>query len=338
MIITAKNTYPVISLLILSMWIIFVTILHGQSDSGLISVMRLIFEQVLGVVVFTVLKPTVKSCVIFLVGLGLINSIIIMISVFDKVLLNNSLGVGTFFEAFWGIHEDPTRSAGIFPSYQSSGLYLLLTLYLLNKYSLINRELKTFISLFLVFSLLFGSRFYLVFALLLFLVNSMKFISTKSLAVIVIGSSLLWLQLSDNKLVEYHVNKRIAPIMNSLVNGDYSSDASVVDMVNNEWVLPIDEKTIILGNGGAKYSEIGGGDTLFFRWLYFGGFPAVILIYFVVVAKAYYLFGRPRDLDSIIIWLAILAGTLKSESFISTGFFLILCLWPIKNTDVKNVH
>ncbi len=335
MIISTKNFYLYIALLLLSIWVIFVTILHSQSISGVVTVSRLLIEQVLGMLALMLLRPSVKSSVIFFISLGVINSLVITINILDKIVLNNSLGIGGAFEAFWGIHGDPTRSAGIFPSYQSSGLFLLLSIYILNTNKVIDGGGKIFINFLFIFSLLFGSRFYLVFALLLFFVKSR---SVKHLFFVFLAVTLLWIQIGENELVEYHINQRITPIISSFVKGDFSSDASVVDLIDNEWVLPSDEITIILGNGGAKYSEIGGGDTLFFRWLYFGGFPAVILIYFVIIIKAYYLFGRPRDLDSFIIWLAILAGTLKSESFISTGFFLILCLWPIKDTDVKNVH
>jgi hypothetical protein len=319
-----KNQLLLGSILILFIYTALITILHGNSIAAFVTVSRLLIEQVLGITILYFLKPTMRSLTIFFISFGVVNSIAIFLTIADKVYLSGSLGVSESMENLWGVHHDPTRSAGLFPSYQSSGLLILLSLYVLNRSSLLNDNLVFLLGLVFVLALFFGSRFFLFFALLLFLKRN---ISIRNMVYFMFISIFTIVFFQKNEIISYHVEQRIVPLI-KLTQLEKTSDQSMFYMIESEWNMPIDDSILLIGNGHKKYDKQGGGDTLFFKWLYYGGILSVFGIYLVIFFKMIKSVGISRRVDVVLVWLAIFASTLKSEAFTSVGFFLLLSFLP----------
>lgn len=305
----------VIACLALNLIVVSVSIVYNNTPSfeGYISSFRLLFSAVFISVIYKNLRPmAILESVFFL---AIINSTLIIFqlieSLSDVIFLPEWLNYGYIY----GLEtSDQWRKGGLLPSLQtSSALSFFSLIYSANKY----KRIFFVIFPFLIAPILFGARTFIVFLPLLFI----YFLCIKQIKVIV-WIPIFYYLLSDIPGFQSFVELRFGGLYNVLVDFDLRSDYSSEDMMRFYRIPNISE--FLIGNGQYRYSEFGGGDPLYTRWLFQSGMFSLMLIIAPFLFCAIYL--SKISYFYMLFFALFFFTSFKGEIFTSVGVFDVLYL------------
>ena len=116
---------------------------------------------------------------------------------------------------------------------------------------------------------------------------------------------------------------RIKVLFDIAISGDLTQDYSLRDTLSF-FSKSIDTRTFLIGNGMPQYSQLGGNDPLYTRWLFQTGFIGLILLIVLVVANI--TLGKRSKAVKLGLLLVFFLTSIKAELLISTGIFDLLLM------------
>ena len=298
-----------------AIWVTATTFINDfPSFEGMISSYRLLLSLFIGYYIRRYLTIQFVSNILF--WFATINSIIILIQLIEALqayqFLPDWLRYGWFYEV-----EDIEiwRKGGLLPSLQTSSLLAIVGLF-------IGARLKSFKLMCIVFpilciAMLIGSRTFIPIALICIMYSAYKF------PFLVLGW-LIALVMTMTNLEGFweFFELRFMSLHEVFLSFNMESDYSAKDTMQSYRSVSFFE--ILIGNGYGRYSEFGGQDPFYTRWLYQSGAPSLILLVFVLCLFAFHC-GR-YSLLAYFILIVALYHNIKGELFTSTGVFDIICI------------
>jgi len=265
-------------------WVIISTLINElRGYEALISSSRIFLSTLLIVLIYR--KINIRTSVNFVYTFAILNSILVVLQLVDAIVINNLLPLALKSGAIFGVLDsasvDPWRHSGIVPSLLTSSLLAIFGLIIG-----IEKSGKGFIYLFLfpffLVTLFFGSR--TIILLMPFVaIYLMRRAKIRNLFFIAILFSLIIfvpLNLFDSATIEGFYNffsLRYGGLFNVIINLDLGRDYSSADTFTS-YITPSNAKEFIFGNSCDRYSNCGGGDPFFSRWLIQAGFPSIVLL------------------------------------------------------------
>lgn len=298
-------------------WNIFSYLINFVSTGGLVSSLRIFISTLIVLIFYRLLS--LKKILKFVFLLGLLNALLVVLQVYDSIfseILPIYLKYGYFYKNAEFV--DSFRMGGLMISLQTSSFLSLVSILISYKYfPKYNFILFPLFS----FSIVFGSRTILVIWIFLILYNIYKFRNSSFLFVL-----LLIYVLSISEFQPF-VYLRLEPIYNIATSGDLTQDYSLADTKTHYNFDLLDVKTFIFGNGHDRYSNLGGKDPFYMRWIIQTGFIGLLLIFiymlFLIRISNFSLFIK------FLILIVFIIVSYKVELFTSTlvfPFFLFLML------------
>lgn len=319
------------------------------SDQGLTSSLRIVIELLVYIYIFS--RISRRDILRLLAVVGSINSIVVTLQFADRLLESSgfgSLALNSIMSDFWNYTPEFSRFAGLFNSYVSSSYFacLAISAWLASNGapSEDRNTLKGLVHLlYLSIPIFFGLRtaLLLILPLLLYqaylvLIGSLSSklwtlrIKRRYLGMAVIlasfirflfGQASYYFSGSANDFFKSHFEERILPAFSILAGSrEYSSSDTLSYYYN---LIKIPSQTFFIGNSQHRYSEFGGNDPLFTRWVYQSGLVAGIVAVMCILAILFYLNQHGCTLPTLFLSATLLAFSVKSDTPISLGF---ICL------------
>ena len=307
----------------LALWAVclFSSVVNLRSIESVISSSRIISEVLLAF--WIVQKEKVESLKKIVFLLSSLNSIVVLLQLLESFFSFNT-GFNTL-SRFWGLSVDPTddvRKPGLLNGFQSSSFLSFLTItWLIRK-----KEPKLVLVMLLnTVPIVFGSRTFLPFLLLLILLNIRLVVGVVSLsaAVFLLSSPEL-----SNSLQQYFF-ERILPALKVFLTMDPTMDGSSQDTLTH-YRTPNSLHEWGLGNGMPRYSDLGGKDPFFSRWLLQAGVLAASLASLItgfILIKIW----KAGKLENKIFAVALLVATFKGELVTATLILTTLLVYSAEN-------
>lgn len=305
----------VVLLLLNCVWVTITTVIHAAvSLEGLISSSRLLVSVLLAYAIHRHL--TARAIGDGLFWIAAINSAIVAMQLFDAqsdhVYLPNWLRYGSLY----GFDDiELWRKGGLVPSLQTSSLLATYGIF----FGIWRGSRRVMIVVFplLAVAILVGARTFVPLGLigLVLMFIRMPVVTTAWLWV------LGWTLSSAGGFLAFF-ELRFGPLFDVFLGFDFSADYSAQHTLQSYRELSLVE--LFVGNGEARYSDVGGKDPFYTRWLYQSGAPSLLLLLAVLAV-----IGASCGRYSFIAYLALAVAyyhNIKAELFTSTGTFDALIL------------
>jgi hypothetical protein len=265
-------------------WVTLSTIINElRGYEALISSLRISLSTLLIVLIYR--KINIRTAVNFVYTFAIVNSILVVLQLVDAIIIDNLLPPVLKSGALFGVIDsasvDPWRNSGIVPSLLTSSLLAIFGLIIG-----IRKSRKGFIYLFLfpffIVTLFFGSRtiillmpFVAIYLMRLAKIRNLFFIAI--LFILIIFGSLNLFDSAAFEGFDNFVSLRYGGLFNVIINLDLGKDYSAADTFTS-YITPSNAKEFFFGNSCDRYSNCGGGDPFFSRWLIQAGFPSIVLL------------------------------------------------------------
>ncbi len=298
-----------------SVWVTVTTYINDfPSFDGMISSYRLLFSLFVGYYIRRYV--TIEFILNSLFWFASINSIIILIQLIDSLQAYQLLPDWLRYGWLYGVEDIETwRKGGLLPSLQTSSLLAIVGL-------LIGTRVKSFKVMWIVFpilciSILIGSRTFIPIALICIVYSAYKF------PFLVLGWLIaLVMTMSNLEGFGEFFELRFKNLHEVFLSFNMDSDYSAKDTMQSYRSVSLYE--FLIGNGYGRYSEFGGQDPFYTRWLYQSGVLSLMLVVLVKCLFAFYC-ARYSLLAFLILGVA-LYHNIKGELFTSIGVFDIICI------------
>ena len=310
-----------------AIWVTVTSALHGiPSAEGIVSSYRMVISVLVAYVVHRYLSLERIAYGLFL--LACINSVVIAFQLLgayhDRLHLPQWLHYGRLY-GFENL--ELWRKGGILPSLQTS---TLLAIYGIVYNAHNSRSLLAGIMLlFLVLSMVVGARTFLPVGLLAITYSLYRrpFITCGSLLVVA------W-NLAGIDSFQHFFYLRYGGLIDVFLKFDFAADYSAADTMLS--YRPFSLSELLVGNGHARYSIMGGNDPFYTRWLFQSGLPSVILLLlgFTIIAVRC---GRYTIIAYLLLILS-LYHNIKGELFTSIGTFDLICISAFAFLRKKSVE
>ena len=308
-------------LLVFNMLYYFV---NGESTEGIYSSFRLLIESLFIFTIFKYQLVKFKSLVIFIIAVSSLNSLFVIVQVLE------SLGtLNTNFNSiidFWGVRNEFMRKSGFLNSILTSS-YIIFFGFILNL--MYRPNIFKYFVIIQILALFFSARTFLMPAIfiipILFLLHLSPKLLTKVVIVIILSSQFFYLidvNLVDNLIL--HFNERVAPAFQVIFEMDLDQDYSSKDLVSHYRVPTFSE--FLIGNGFPRYSDLGGRDPTYSRWLLQSGFISFSLIFFINTLLLVCSFYR-LNIYNISLGLVFFLSAFKGELTTGTALFSLSFLY-----------
>lgn len=328
-------------------WVLFSFIYYVNSIEAIVSSSRMLLSAVL--IYFIHKKIDQTALINILIYLTVFNGALIFLQVIEQVLSLDMVPPYLRYGGIWGFSESHDyeifKKGGLFPSTQTSSiLSLFVAWYIIAA----KKPLRLLIPISM--GLVFGSRTTMILLLLLLSILligyacKLLFDYTRTIkppkkfayffiiyCVLFTTFYGMWL---DTDLGS-HYSLRVQQAFSVVVELDFSGGESE-GTAFEYYRAPFNVKEALIGNGLDRYSEFGGNDPFYSRWLLQSGFPSLILlltIFFVCFTAE---FQRTRSYGLVTILL--LLNGFKDEIITSFFIFDIYLLYLFSNTprDAKS--
>lgn len=298
-------------------WNIISYLINFISSEGLISSLRIFISSIIVLLSYRLFSLIKILKLIFFIGV--FNSLLVVLQVYDSIfseILPVYLKYGYFYENAEFV--DSFRMGGLMISLQTSSFLSLVSILISYKY--FSKYIFILFPLF-SFPIVFGSRTILVIWIFLNFYNIYNFRKSSFLFVLLLISVL--------SIPEFQpfIKLRLEPIYYIATSGDLNQDYSLADTKTHYNFDLLDFKTFIIGNGHDRYSNLGGKDPFYMRWIIQTGFIGLLLIFiyilFLILISNFSLFTK------FLILIVFIITSYKVELFTSTfvfPFFLFLIL------------
>lgn len=278
---------------------------------SLISSSRIFISVLLSLVLYK--NNDINKILNFIFGLGVLNGIVVSLQIADHLLdpfLPEFLHYGYFYSFDNVSYISSVRNGGLMIGLQVSSLLSFLAI-LIGYYKKIKYIYLWLVIL--IIPIIMGSRTIIVISSFFFIYI---FAKNKLLMAFVSICGFYLINLLPDLTSFYEL--RIKVLFDILTSGDLTKDYSLSDTLSS-FDRPIDIKTFLIGNGMPQYSQLGGKDPLYTRWLFQSGFISLILLIVLVVANI--TLGKRSKAVKLGLLLVFFLTSIKAELLISIGVF-----------------
>lgn len=302
-------------------WNIISYLINFISYEGLISSFRIFISSIIVLLFYRLFS--LKKILKFVFFIGLFNSLLVAVQVYDSIfseILPVYLKYGYFYKNAEFV--DSFRMGGLMISLQISSFLALVSILISYKY--FSKYIFVLLPVF-SFPIVFGSRTILVIWIILMLYNIYKFRKSSILFFLILISVL--------NIPEFKpfIELRLEPIYKITTSGDLNQDYSLSDTKTHYNFDLLDVKTFMFGNGYDRYSNLGGKDPFYTRWVIQTGFLGFLIIFTFIL----YLIGISNFtlFTKFLILFVFLITSFKSELFTSTMIFPFFLFFILKSRN-----
>jgi hypothetical protein len=296
-------------------WVTITTVIHGVvSLEGIFSAYRLLVSVLLAYAIHH--RLTLPKIAHGLFWAATINSVLIAVQLFDALSDRAYLPLWLKYGWIYGVEDiELWRKGGLFPSLQTSSLLAVYGIFFGAWQS--SRKVMFLVFPFLAIALLLGARTFLPVGLvgIGYMVIRMPLVTGAWLG------ALAWNLISVDGFWEFF-QLRFGGLLDVFLRFDFASDYSAVDTMQSYREFSVVE--FFVGNGKDRYSDEGGNDPFYTRWLFQAGVPSVILLLAVLAAIGGYC-GRYSVIAYVVLAVACYHN-IKGELFTSAGTYDVLVL------------
>jgi len=296
-------------------WVAMTTAIHGAvSLEGLFSAYRLLVSVLLAYAIHR--RLTLRKIVHGLFWVATINSVLVALQLFDALSDRAYLPLWLNYGWVYGFEDiELWRKGGLVQSLQTSSLLAVYGIVFGAWRS--SRKVMFVVFPFLAIALLVGARTFLPVGLvgIVYAVIRMPLVTGAWLW------TLAWNLTSADGFWEFF-QLRFGGLLDVFTRFDFASDYSVEDTMKSYREFSMVE--FFVGNGEDRYSDAGGNDPFYTRWLFQAGAPSVILLMAALAAIGGYC-GRYSVIAYIVLAVACYHN-IKGELFTSAGTYDVLVL------------
>jgi hypothetical protein len=295
-------------------WVCITTAIHGAiSLEGLYSSSRLLLSTLVAYAIHRYL--TLRSVAFWIFVLALVNSIIVIIQLFDAISGDVYLPEWLKYGANYGFEDvEIWRKGGILPALQTSSLLSLYgIIYGVHR----ERRLLTIFFPTLLITILVGARTFVPIAIIVVAYATLRMPFAGGVWILLVA----WVLPGVEGFTKFF-ELRYAGLVDVFFRLDFSADYSAADTMTSYREISLME--LLLGNGQNRYSEVGGLDPFYTRWLLQSGAPSVILLSLTLLIMSIRC-GRYSFIAYFILIISFYHN-IKGELFTSVGVYDLLCL------------
>lgn len=295
-------------------WVLITNALnHVNNFESLISSSRIFISVLLSLVLYK--NNDINKILNFTFGLGVLNGIVVSLQILDFIyepFLPEFMHYGYFYNKLFdnASYNHTIRNGGLMIGLQVSSLLSFLAI-LIGYYKKI-KYIYLWLAI-LIIPIIMGSRTIIVISSFFFIYI---FAKNKLLMAFVSICGFYLINLLPDLTSFYEL--RIKVLFEILTSGDFTKDYSLRDTLSF-FDRSIDIKTFLIGNGMPQYSQLGGNDPLYTRWLFQSGFISLILLIVLVVANI--TLGKRSKAVKLGLLLVFFLTSIKAELLISIGVF-----------------
>jgi len=311
------------SLLIVSVFNYF---FYYESTEAVSSSIRLFAEAVIIVLVIKYKLVNFKCLVNFIVLVSVLNSLVVILQVIES-LGYISTNLNSLVD-FWGVENELMRKPGFLNSILTSSYIIFFGLVLNLMYQ--PKIFKYFIIIQLC-ALFFSARTFLMpifFMIPIFFIFKFSFRLKLKVSIFLFFSYFL-VSFVNAELIQnlvWHFNERVLPAFNVIFGLDLKADYSSRDLISHYRLPTFSE--FIIGNGFPRYSELGGADPTYTRWLLQAGFLAFSLVFLLNLMLLFFL-SYKKSIYNILLGCVLFITPLKGELTTATLLFSITFLYAL---------
>jgi hypothetical protein len=311
---SSYNTKQLIKLFIVCyalnfVWISGTSILNGVTSlQGFVSSLRLLVSSIVVAILYK--HISVEGLLRTLYALALVNSSIVILQLINSLFNFYTLPSWGTYGYFYNFDDiEVWRKGGIFGSLQTSSAISFAALV----YGALKRKLIYILQFpILIIPVLFGARTSIM--LLPFLFVFLVFSRHK---LVLIWLPIIYFIFNDIRGFESFIELRYGNLSNLVFKFDLRSDYSLVDTLR--YYRDPTPWEFIFGNGHFRYSEYGGGDPFYTRWLLQSGALSLLLVLLPTLVACFYI--AQSSILYIIPFLVFYINNFKGELFTSWVVF-----------------
>ncbi len=305
----------VILLSVNCIWVTVTTVIHDVvSLEGLFSAYRLLVSALLVYAIHR--RLTLRKIANGIFWVAAINSVLIALQLFDALFDLAYLPPWLKYGGVYGIEDiELWRKGGLVPSLQTSSLLAAYGIFFGAWRS--SRKVMFMVFPFLTIALLSGARTFVPVGLvgIVYALIRMPAVTGAWLGILALNLT------SVDGFLEFF-QLRFGGLLDVFMRFEFTSDYSVEDTMQSYREFSIVE--FLVGNGEERYSDAGGKDPFYTRWLFQAGAPSVILLMATLAAIGGYC-GRYSVIAYLVLAVACYHN-IKGELFTSIGTFDVLLL------------
>lgn len=307
--------FLVVLLILNCIWVSMTTIIHGVvSLEGFFSSLRLLLSTLFCYAIHR--HVTLQSIGKFIFLVAAVNSAFVVVQMFDAISSQEVLPVWMRYGEIYGIEDvEVWRKGGLVPSLQTSSLLAVYGMF----FGAWRKSRKIMLVVFPLFAIaiLVGARTFVPVGLvgLVYLLIRMPLVISLWLGF------LAWYLTKFDGFWEFF-QLRFGGLFDVFLRFDPSSDYSAADTLQSYREFSSIE--FFVGNGENRYSDIGGKDPFYTRWLYQSGAMSVFLLLTVLAVISRYC-GKYTVLAYMMLAVAGYHN-IKGELFTSFGVFDLIVL------------
>ena len=305
----------VVLLMVNCVWVTITAVIHGAvSLEGLFSAYRLLASVLFAYAIHGYL--TLRAIGLSIFWLATANSALVVVQLFDALSDQAFLPAWLKYGWLYGIEDiELWRKGGMVPSLQTRSLLATYGIFFGAWRS--SRNVMVVALPFLLVAILVGARTFVPLGVL--------GVAYALIKVPTVTAAWLWILVWDltgrDGFWEFF-QLRFGGLLDIFIRLDFAADYSTEDTISSYRQFTLDE--LFVGNGEARYSDAGGKDPFYTRWLYQAGVLSVLLL---LAVKA--MIGWHCGRYSVFAYLVLVVAfyhNIKGELFTSFGTFDVLVL------------